>query len=99
MVLTKKSIKQRQLLKHIGRTRHMAVIYKSLVAFARSLEVWAYSVKKLDHHIHISRPMKNDISLCIWAMKELSLVGIPFQFFLKPLDDPDVNIIMQMHFL
>ena len=70
----------------------MAVFYKSLAVFARSLEVCAHSVKKLDHHIHISRPMKNGVSLCIWAMRELSLVGMPFQFILKPLDDPDVII-------
>ena len=40
-VLNMKSIKQRDLLTHIGRTRHMASIYRPLAAFARNLEVWA----------------------------------------------------------
>ena len=80
ILLNKKSITKRLLLKHIGRTRHMAVIYRSLAAFARNLEYWAYSVSKLDHHIHLSRSLKNDIKLCIWSMNQLSTRGVPFDF-------------------
>ena len=70
----------------------MASIYKSLAAFTRNLEVWAFSVKKLQHHIKINRALKNDINLCIWAMSTASKIRIPLSFILKPLDSPDITI-------
>ena len=54
----------------------MASIYKPLAAFARNLEVWAYSVKHLSHHIRMSCPLKEDIKLAIWAMKRAAEYGI-----------------------
>ena len=91
-LLNKKSVTQRELLRHIGRTRHMASIYRCLSAFARNLESWAYSVSRLSHHIKISKPLKNDINLCIWAMNRASLYGISFEHFLRPVDRPDITI-------
>ena len=89
-VLSHKSITQQKLLSHIGRIRHMASIYRPLAAFARNLEVWAYSVKQLSHHIRISRPLKNDITLAIWGIKRAAEYGISFDQFLKPMDIPDI---------
>ena len=91
-LLNKTSVTQRELLTHIGRTRHMASIYRPLAAFARNLESWAYTVKLLSHHIRITRPLKNDINLCIWAMRQASKVGISFDQFLKPMHIPDIII-------
>ena len=88
----KNSIKQRYLLKHIGRTRHMATIYRSLSAFARNLESWAYKVHKLEHYIKITRAFRDDIDVCIWAMDKASKFEIPFSFILKPLNNPDIII-------
>ena len=56
--LLKKSTLQKELLSHVGRSRHMASIYEPLAAFARKLERCAYSVKKLSHHIRMSRPLR-----------------------------------------
>ena len=91
-VLSKKSISQRELLTHIGRTRHMASIYRPLAAFARNLECWAYSVKKLSHHVRLSKPLKNDIQLCIWGINQASKFGISFDQFLKPMHIPDIKL-------
>ena len=91
-ILSNQSITQRQLLSHIGRIRHMASIYRPLAAFARNLEVWAYSVKQLSHHIRMSRPLKNDIELAIWGIKRAAQYGISFNQFLKPMDIPDITI-------
>ena len=88
--LTKQSITQQQLLSHIGRIRHMASIYRPLAAFARNLEVWAYSVKQLSHHIRMTRPLKNDLMLAIWGIKRAAEYGISFNQFLKPMDIPDI---------
>ena len=90
--LTYKSITQQHLLSHIGRIRHMASIYRPLAAFARNLEVWAYSVKQLSHHIRISRPLKNDLNLAIWGIKRAAEYGISFDQFLKPMDIPDITL-------
>ena len=90
ILLTKKSVSKRVLLSHIGRTRHMASIYRPLAAFARNLEVWAHSVPYLSHHIRLSRPLKNDIDLCIWGMLRASNYGISFDQFLKPALIPDI---------
>ena len=87
---TKQSITQQKLLSHIGRIRHMASIYRPLAAFARNLEVWAYSVKQLSHHIRMTRPLKNDLMLAIWGIKRAAQYGISFDQFLKPMDIPDI---------
>ena len=71
-----KSVTKRNLLRHIKRTRHMTCIYRPLAAFARNLEKCAYSVDRLDEHIHVNRPLKNDIDLCIWAMRRASQHGM-----------------------
>ena len=92
LLLQKKSISQQELLTHIGRTRHMASIYRPLAAFARNLEVWAYSVKKLSHHVRLSKPLKNDIELCIWGIDQASKFGISFDQFLKPMHIPDIKL-------
>ena len=91
MLLLKKSISQRELLTHIERTRHMASIYRPLAAFARNLECWAYSVKKLSHHVRLSKPLRNDIDLCIWGITQASQFGISFNQFLKPMHIPDIT--------
>ena len=91
-LLKRQSVTQRELLSHIGRTRHMASIYRPLAAFARNLERWAYSVSSLPHHIRISRPLKNDLRLCMWAISRASQYGISFDQFLKPMDNPDITI-------
>ena len=54
----------------------MASIYKPLAAFERNLEVLAHSVKKLSHHIHMSRPLKDDLELAIWGIKRAAECGI-----------------------
>ena len=69
-VMKCKSVTRRKLLSIIGRTRHMGTIYRPLNAFARSIECWAFTVKNDDDHIHMTKPLKNDLELCIWAMKE-----------------------------
>ena len=92
LVMSNQSITKRHLLSHIGRIRHMASIYKPLAAFARNLEIWAYSVKHLSHHIRMSSPLKEDIRLAIWAMKRAAEYGISFDQFLKPIDCPDIII-------
>ena len=89
---TKKSVTKRELLSHIGRIRHMASIYRPLAAFARSLEIWAYSVKHLSHHIRMTKPLKNDIEFCIWAINRASQYGISFDQFLKPMNIPDITL-------
>ena len=89
-ILAKQSITKRALLSHIGRIRHMATIYKPLAAFARNLEIWAYSVKNLSHNIRITRPLKEDIKLAIWAMQRAAQYGISFDQYLKPIDIPDI---------
>ena len=91
-LLTKKSVTKRQLLSHIGRTRHMATIYHSLAAFARSLEIYAYSVRELHHFININTAFKRDVDLCIWAIERASSVGVAFDFILKPRQIPDITI-------
>ena len=89
--MKKKSITKRELLRHIGRTRHMGSIYRPLSAFARNLERWAYAKPiPLDYHIRISRPLKNDLDLCIWAIQRAATYGISFKQFLKPMDVPDI---------
>ena len=75
---------QREFLKHIGRARHMGTIYKTLNAFARGLERWAYSVSSLDAVIHISREVKRDFEFTIWAMELAHKEGASFSSFLKP---------------
>ena len=92
VVKSKRSITKRNLLSHIGRTRHMATIYKSLAAFARNLEVYAHSVKELHHFIHINKALRSDLDLCIWGMKQASTFGVPFEFFLKPREIPEITI-------
>ena len=77
----------------------MEVIYRSLAAFFRNLECWTCSVKKLGHHIQVSRPIKNDNSSCIWAMKQLLLVGVPFDFILRSFDNPELIIHADASFL
>ena len=89
-ILSNQSITKRELLSHIGRIRHMASIYRPLAAFARNLEVWAYTVKQLSHHIRMSRPLKNDIELAIWGIQRAAQYGISFNQFLKPMDIPDI---------
>ena len=75
---------QREFLKHIGRARHMGTIYKTLNAFARGLERWAYSVNQLDDLIHISQPVKRDFDFTMWAMKLAHQEGASFSSFIKP---------------
>ena len=75
---------QREFLTHIGRARHMGTIYKTLNAFARGLERWAYSVSDLDDVIHISEAIKRDFEFTIWAMKLAHEEGASFSSFLKP---------------
>ena len=87
LVLNKKSITKRDMLTHIGRTRHMASIYRPLAAFARNLEVWAYSVKNLSHHTRVSKPLKNDCESCILGMNTAS-----FDQFLKTMHSPDISL-------
>ena len=89
-VLTKKTVTKRELLRHIGRTRHIASIYKCPSAFARNLEVWACSVKHPDQHIRVSRPLKNDIEFCIWGIQHCTRDGTSVKTFLKPYDKPDI---------
>ena len=91
-VINMRSIKKRYLLSHIGRTRHMASIYRPLAAFARNLEVWAYKCNHLDHHIRITAPLRKDLKLCIWGMQRAAQYGISFDQFLKPMDIPDITI-------
>ena len=91
-VYERKSISKMDLLTHIGRTRHMASIYRPLAAFARNLEMWAYSVKNLNHHVRMSRPLKNDIELCIWGIARAAKIGISFDQFLKPMSIPDIKL-------
>ena len=91
LAINSQSITKRQLLSHIGRIRHMASIYKPLAAFARNLEVWAYSVKHLSHHIRMSRPLKNDLELAIWGINRAAKYGISFNQFLKPMNIPDIT--------
>ena len=67
--LQKSKAPQREFLTHIGRARHMGTIYKTLNAFARGLERWAYSVAELDDMIHISEAVKRDFGFTIWAME------------------------------
>ena len=64
----------------------MASIYRQLAAFARNLEVWAYSVKQSSHHICMTRPLKNDLKLTIWGIKCAAENGISFDQFLKHMD-------------
>ena len=75
---------QREFLTHIGRARHMGTIYKTLNAFARGLERWAYSVPGLEDFIHISEAVKRDFEFTIWAMKLAHTEGASFSSFLKP---------------
>ena len=91
-LLKKSTVTKRMLLKHIGRTRHMASIYRPLSAFARNLEVYAYTVKHLEHHIRVTRPLKNDVKLCMWAMTQAAQHGITFELFLRPMSKPDLII-------
>ena len=69
----------------------MASIYKPLAAFARNLEVSAYSVKHLSHHIRMTRPLKNDLKLAIWGINSAAKYGISFDQFLKPMNIPDIT--------
>ena len=91
-LLQRQSVTQRELLSHIGRTRHMASIYRPLEAFARNLESWASSVSNLSHHIRLSRPLKNDLKLCMWAISRAAEYGISFDQFLRPAEIPDITI-------
>ena len=84
-VLQQKSVTRKKLLSIIGRTRHMGVIYRPLNAFARGLECWAYTVKDDNHHINMTKPLKNDLNLCEWAMEEAAKVGVSFDFILRPM--------------
>ena len=91
-LINKKTVTQRELLSHIGRTRHMGSIYRPLSAFARNLEVWAYSVVGLYTHINIKNALREDLKLCVWAMLEANKYGVSFEFFLKPMDNPDITL-------
>lgn len=82
---TRKTVTQRELLSHIGRTRHMGTIYRPLNAFARGLECWAYSVPYLHSHINISKAFKRDINLCKWAITHAAKIGVSFDFILQPI--------------
>ena len=75
---------QREFLTHIGRARHMGTIYKTLNAFARGLERWAYSVPDLDDIIHIAEAVKRDFEFTTWAMELAHKEGASFSSFLKP---------------
>ena len=90
---TCKSTTQQHLLSHIGRMRHMASIYRQLMAFARNLEVWAYSVKQLAHHIRMTCRLKNDPKLAIWSIKRTAEYGISFNQFLKSMEHPRYNAV------
>ena len=90
--MRKSSITVRDLLRHIGRTRHMASIYRPLAAFARNLEQWVYPYKHLDHHLHISKPLREDMKLCVWGITRAAEYGISFQQFLRPMNIPDITI-------
>ena len=90
--LTCKSMTQQHSLSHIGRIRHMASIYRPLAAFARNLEIWAYSVKQLSHHVRITRPLKNDLNLAIWGIKRAAECGTSFDQFLKPMGISDITL-------
>ena len=93
IAMNRPSITKRHLLKHIGRTRHMASIYRTLSAFSRNLERWAYAKPiHLDHHIRMSRPLKNDLKLCIWAIRRAAEYGISFNQFLKPWQIADISV-------
>ena len=48
-----KSMTQQQLSLHVGKIRHVASTYALFAAFARNLQVWAYSVKQLSHYIRM----------------------------------------------
>ena len=82
--LQKRKAPQREFLTHIGRARHMGTIYKTLNAFARGLERWAYSVPELEDMIHISEAVKRDFEFTIWAMELAHKEGASFSSFFKP---------------
>ena len=64
----------------------MALIYKTLAAFARDSEVWACLVKQSSHHIRLTLPLKNDSKLAIHSPKRAAECGTSFDQFLKPMD-------------
>ncbi|MCP4910588.1 MAG: hypothetical protein GY907_07760, partial [Bacteroidetes bacterium] len=89
-LIQRKWITKRELLSVIGRTRHMASIYRSLSAFARSLEIFACSWTVLDEYVKMTKYLKRDLELCIWAMKRADEYGVSFDFYLQPINKPDV---------
>ena len=57
--IARPSITKRDLLRHIDRTRHMGSIYRTLSAFVRNLERWAYAKNmRLTAYSH-GRPLKS----------------------------------------
>ena len=91
-VIAQKTITARELLTHVGRTRHMGTIYRPLNAFARGLEKWVYSQRHLDSSINITKPVINDLEFCIWAMQHANKYGTSFDYFIRSVKDPDVVI-------
>ena len=84
------SLSKRDMLRDIGRVRHIGGIHKSLNAFARSLETYAHGVKELHHRISMSPQLIQDYKLCIWGLKTSEKFGVPFHFLLKPHNKPDI---------
>ena len=71
----------------------MGSIYRSLSAFARNYERCAYARPiGRDSHMRMSRPLQNDLKLCVWEIKPAATHGISFQQFLKHTDISDVTL-------
>ena len=83
LFLSKPRATQHEFLSHIGRARHMGTIYRVLNAFARGLETWAYSVKKLTDFIDITPAVARDFEILLAGMKLAHSEGAPFSSFFR----------------
>ena len=87
----KKTVTQLKLLGLIGRIRHSAIALRALHSFARNLELWAYAVPKLHHHLNVTSPFKADLDLVAWALQQAAEKGTPFEAIIKPRHIPDIT--------
>ena len=86
-------ISAKNLLSIIGKARHMGTIYRPLNAFARGLEKYVYTgTPKIDltKQIHLSKALIRDLEFLMYAMEQANKFGVPFTYFVRPLNKPDI---------